>query len=49
MSKGIKGVTVDVSNALKPDLVELNLRFGISHARKKKMISLLRLELCDIV
>jgi hypothetical protein len=29
MSRGIGRVTVDVSNALKPDLVESNLRFGM--------------------
>jgi hypothetical protein len=32
VSRGIGGVTVDVSNALKPDLMKLNLRFGIAAA-----------------
>jgi hypothetical protein len=29
-------VTVDVSNALKPDLVKSNLRFGMLYARNKE-------------
>jgi hypothetical protein len=36
VNRGIGGVTVDVSNTLKPDLVESNLRFGMPHARNEE-------------